>query len=81
MRVCVCVNVRARVGARMYVRLWVRARASALEAAHVFVYACASDILMRRSVCVWVAGVRTCMYVCEHSNVYVYVCAGACAYA
>ena len=32
------------------------------------------------AVCAWVAGVRTCMYVCEHCNVYVYVCAGACAW-
>ena len=31
------------------------------------------------ALCAWVAGVRTCMYVCEHSNVYVLrVCGRMC---
>ena len=53
-----CVNVRARVGARVCVRLWVRARACALEAARVYVYACACACALAG------AGWRTCGCAC-----------------
>ena len=38
-----------------------------------------SDLFHCGSVCAWDTGVRTCMHVCEHSNVDVYVCADGCA--
>ena len=50
----------------------------------VRIYGCMIIILYSYTcgaVSAWVAGVRTYMYVCEHSNIYVYVCADACAYA
>ena len=66
--------------ARVCARLWERARACALEAAHVYagVRACAYGcmiIILYSYICGAVcAGVRTCMYLCEHSNVFMCTC-------
>ena len=59
-------------GCSVCVRVWVRVRLQ-VRAGMI--------IILCGAVCAWVAGVRTCMYVCDHSNFYVYVWEGACAYA
>ena len=67
LRMCLCMHVRLQVRAGVHAGM----RACAyINRMYDYYYAAQ-----------WVAGVRTCMYVCEHSNVYVYVCAGACAIA
>ena len=63
-RVCTLVReyVNALVGARVCMRLWVRAYACGLEAAHVSVYACACTLTARCVLAYMRIFVRACAY-------------------
>ena len=74
---CLCMHVRVPLQVRAGVHAGVRA---CEEYTWMYDYFIIFLYTVCGAVCAWVAGVRTCMYVCEHSNLYGYVCAGACAY-